>query len=589
MLIIGGIARKLIPSRLGLVFWTTVFLVLGIPVTLAPTLRAYPDIGAAALIGLAILTYLHDPKLSKWWQLILMAFLLGMAILYRRHFIYSGLSIFIAMSLQAILGFTRIIRQNRSKAWMDLFTAGIRIGIVAVLTILCLAIFGRPFLIRVLTINYSVLYASYVLPPGVVLNYYATNYGWIILFLTAFGFVIGTIKRVLDQSVTEFLLLQSGVLFLLWLLLARQIGVHYTLHFTPIVLLGLSAFFWTIWLTMKGTLRNSIVLVGMAYIVFNAVTVLSPYPINPEIQLITSYRYPPLQRSDYNQIVNLIEFLRTTIPDRGPIYVVDSSWRMNFDILIKAEQALYNDQKLNVFVTPQIDSRDFYPLEMLIKADYVIVSTPLQTHLSNPEEQKVVQVVSQAFTENWRIAKDFIHLPEQFALSDEVVLSVYQRITPTTPETAVLTFNLMQKLIGQRPGNQPDWIDLSPVSSNPIIKTGNDANQLKIKILPDGVGISTYFLLYAHPAPDSGQISGTWKFLDNSECKFLLGVEVREEYGQVITENTNEIDSITTDRTFSLDFKHLNSGYLLMYVKPNSEMTATKPCSIELKWGIKTH
>ncbi len=119
-LVIGGIATRLIPVRPRPVFWLTTLLVLLTPAAWAPTLRAYPDVGAALLIGLAILLYLQDLYLRKWWQILGTGFLIGAAILFRRHFAYGAIAFFGAIIIQALISFVSLFRENRRQAWRDL-------------------------------------------------------------------------------------------------------------------------------------------------------------------------------------------------------------------------------------------------------------------------------------------------------------------------------------------------------------------------------------------------------------------------------------------------------------------------------------
>jgi len=583
-LVVSGIACKLIPFRPRAVFWSTALIVLMMPVALAPTLRGYPDVGAALLMGSAILIYVQDTRMGKWWQLALIGLFLGTAILYRRHYAYGGIALLATIALQAMLRVATAARLGRGQAWYELLVSGLRMGIIGAITLLCLAIIGRPFLLKMLTTDYGELYASYALPPGFVFDFYLSNYGWIILPLALLGFAIGAKKGVVDRPVAQTLMLLGGISFLQWILLVRQVGVHYTLHFTPFVLLGLSAFFWTIWSTRKDASRWLILSGGMGLLIVNAVIVLSPQPINPKLQRLFSYRYPPLFRTDYDQIVELVDYLRSSIPERAGIYVVDSSSRMNYDLLIKAEQELYPDQKLNVFVTPQIDSRDFYPLELLLRASYVIVSTPAQYHLTNNEEQKVVKAVHEAFTDGWEIAGDFMRLPEQFELSEDVMLSIYQRESMTSLETAIKTFDRMRVMVGRRPGSQSDWIDLTPGLDSPMSKIGENTWGREIVIQAD-IPEEGYQMLFADPAPAAGKVTGSWRILNEASCSFIPGIEILDPSGHVL--ETDEMNAVLEDKSaFSLDFDSLTPAYLVLHIKPLREDARISPCSVELEWVL---
>jgi hypothetical protein len=134
---------------------------------------------------------------------------------------------------------------------------------------------------------------------------------------------------------------------------------------------------------------------------------------------------------------------------------------MNDDLLRNAESSLHGESRLDIVRSPQIDSRDYYPLEQLLEAKYILVSEPYQYILNNPDEQKVSRVVFDAFIQDWEFSQDFTRLPRSFQLSNGVVLNVYQRIRPTSIETALRTFDRMLAYIDRRPGQQPDWIILA--------------------------------------------------------------------------------------------------------------------------------
>lgn len=81
----GAVATGLIRANPQTVFWSTALISLSIPVTWIPTFLGVPDTGGAALIGWAAFFYLKDIKLGRWWQIPIIGFCLGLAILLRRH------------------------------------------------------------------------------------------------------------------------------------------------------------------------------------------------------------------------------------------------------------------------------------------------------------------------------------------------------------------------------------------------------------------------------------------------------------------------------------------------------------------------
>ena len=582
-LIAGGIATKLIPFHRDAVFWFAVLLTIATPIAWVPTLRTYPDIGAALLIGLAILVYIQDFRLHRWWQIPLIGILTGGALIYRRHYVFGSMALFEAMMVQAIVGFAAAFRQNRRLAWHIFLSTGVRIGITGVISLLVILLVGISFLENAMTTNYLALYSSYTLATGQVIAYFLRNYGWIIIALVTLGFSIGIGKRILDRPSALFLILFWVVSLLQWTFIVRQTGIHYTLHFMLPVILGTASLFWTIWLTTKGKLRAVLTAFIILVIATNLISGLTYVNISPKLDQWLSWRYPPLYRSDYDEVIKLVNFLRNTVSETAPIYVADSSKAMNYDLLIKAEQAIFSEQQHSILFTPQIDSRDFYPLEMLLKAEYVILSTPVQYHLSNPEEQKVVKVVSQAFTEKWEISEDFTRLPEQFSLADNVLLAIYQRKKPTSTETAVRTFAAMRDIIGRVPGNQSDWIIISPGKFGSLVHKGESAWNTSIH--PEELG-ADYRLLFSHLTPAHGVIRGKLVYLEEQCVPTTLGVEIYDEAGQLTRRDELEIPAQENENDFELEFHSDKPNYLVFYATPDDSDSSDKACPIRIRWSL---
>src|SRR5262249_37174477 len=159
-------------------------------------------------------------------------------------------------------------------------------------------------------------------------------------------------------------------------------------------------------------------------------------------------------------VVRLVDYLARAAGDnRKPVYVAASSPNLNDDLLWHANRVLHEDvlsygsghfwdsRHLNILHwVPLADSRDTYPLDKLMAAEYVVVATPFQCH-PHPEEQKVVQVVVNAFTEPWPFARDFVRLPETFTVGDGVQVAVYRRQRPTSLATAIQTLKAMEEFI----------------------------------------------------------------------------------------------------------------------------------------------
>src|SRR5258708_8102202 len=111
-LVLGLIAVTLIPARPRAIFYSTLPFALLTPFTWVPTLRGYPDTGAACLVGLALWAYVQDIRLQRRWQIPLIGCLLALALLFRRHFSYDCIAFLAAMVCAALGRFALQARQQ---------------------------------------------------------------------------------------------------------------------------------------------------------------------------------------------------------------------------------------------------------------------------------------------------------------------------------------------------------------------------------------------------------------------------------------------------------------------------------------------
>lgn len=601
-LVLGAIAAKLIPTYPRAVFWSTALLTLLTPVVWAPTLRGYVDAGAALLIALAILVYLQDLQLKHRWQIALIGFFMGAAILFRRHYIYDGIAFFGAIALQTLMTYSTQMRQHSPEAWRNLFKSSVRIGWTVAVSLITLALLGLYFISRVVTTNFSQLYTSFEVPLGESLWYYGTSYGWIACMVAGLGFAAGIRTRVLTRPIATFIVLFGSFSLMQWVLKVKQLAVHYNLHFTPLVVLGLVAFGWTAWLTLRRRTRTLVLSASGIYLIFNAVIglasvdVLNNTPLRPtrfgitqapdivgtKLSEIFSANYPPLKRADYDEVARLVSYLRSVSSDKEPIYTAAASGLLNYSLLANADLTLHhkNDEKLEILAVPDIDTRDIYPLEGLLKAQYVVVATPLQYNV-RPEEQEVVKVVVDAFNQNWEIAQDFTRLPVQFALAKGTVVNVYKRSRSTSLETAVRTLGAMHSYLGARPGGQLNWISLSEVPGYEIYRRPV-RNIYVLRKASKHEARATSFL-YIATLPEQVRITGKLTYTDNSCTGTSLRLDTINEQGKVI-DSTKLVHYYTDPPNFTLPLQTQNAAYLLFNISVAYDKNdATNHCSVRIE------
>jgi hypothetical protein len=603
-LLLGAISAKLIPVYSRRVFWSTVLLSLLIPMSWIPTLRGYLDTGGCVFVALAIWVYLQDVKLKSWWKIPLIGFLLAAAILLRRHFAYSAIAFFGAATLQVFIEFIVLIyrRETALSSLKDkevavpfpyrcLFESAVKLGLIAVTSLTILMLVAGDFTRSALTVDYRHLYVAWSLPVNDILTRYADFYGLGTWLLVLIGFSAGILTRILVPAAAIFVSL-FGVLSLIeWLLVLRYGYLHYTIHITPIALLGISTFFWTTWLTLKGKVGYFMLGAAGLYLVLNAAVGLIPLKI--DLSRLFMANFPPLVRSDYDEVVKLVEFLRKLAPNEEPIYIVGASNNFNANILRQANRKLNPPEgwwKLNTIGRPQIDSRDTYPLPELLQSQYAVVAVPFQQVLSTDEqvlrshEQDVVKVVYDAFAQNWEIARDFQLLPEQFKLEKGVTVSVYRRMWPTDTATAVRTLDAMQQQIVDRPGTQLDWISLHQsiyTSANYSVSQESDnLYNIVTHRIKNSKKLDTSFL-YLGSISDKAKVTGKLN-LPNKQCPGIaLRLTLWDKQGKLV-DSAEMAYSQKSASGLNLFVEGKNPIYLLLEVLSSRKQDLTNQCQLEI-------
>jgi len=601
---LGAIATRLFPQVRRPSFWVTVFLAILVPVVWAPMLRGYPDIGGAFLIAFMLFLFLYDDTLKQDWQVIVIGLFSALAVIFRRHFAYPVLSFYLAAFIYFIIS-ALALNRGQAKAesggpgppdsGVDPFYRGrfgvffyqcLRLATAAMVSLLTMLFLARPLLERMVTVDFNALYASYQVGLMLLLNYYSGLYGWLLLISAGIGIAIALTQRLVKATALLFVTLFSGISLLSWILVSRQIGFHYSLHLSILVVLGLSGLVLGVWRINRPALRWGVLLSLIMLLGVNFVfTLFVPSPFSGRLgegwKKTLSSSFPPLTNPDYERVKSLVAFLRNTGGPDSQVYVVDSSQNMNSDMLRLAEQKLYGRQDiyLEVLYVPIIDSRDAYPLEELMRADFVVVSTPPQVHLQ-PQNQKIVLSMHDAFLDGWEIAQDFRKLDFQLVFKDGSQLSVYQRIRPTSWQTAVRALHAFSQYIGFRPGSQPDWIYLGTQYTGVTRAPGGK----NVVLLKPGSVVEPMegAFLWAEPLSTGGIVSGK-VFFGVMPCGELSATIISSDASGRSIETHSQILTPEAD-TFSLPYAGEGAENLLFFLDRLDHSPETAECSVLLRW-----
>ncbi len=614
----GGICSKLVRVHQQTVFWAASLLTLLIPVSWIPTFMGIPDTGGAFLIALASVVYLQDVKLRRWWQIPLVGLLLGLAVLLRRHFVYGCIAFLGAITVQALLSFSVEVRKKPQLAWRNLIEYGVRIGLISAMAASTVMAVAWQFTYRARLTDYGTLYKSWNLPLGEITSLYASYYGWGTWLLVAIGFSASILTRAVALLTVSFIALSGIFSLIAWLVVLRYANVFYSVHITPLVIIGLFALIWTTWISVKRKVRTIILSVIGCYLVSNLVIGLAPVGnLSHFLHPLFALNMPPLVRTDYDEVVRLVKYLRQLAPKKEPVFVVGNQ-RLQLDssLVRGVEILLYGHEGriLRLLPVPKVDSRDTYPLESLLKAQYVVVPNSLPTYPSGgvlqdtnkfpvvgewltDKELDVVTVVFDAFTQNQEIAQDFKRLPVQFTLERGTVVSIYQRIRPTSLDTAVRTLNTVVQRTGERPGGQVDWLVVNPHSNYSLVKK-NLNNTYKLVSRPsdrllktlakelgqlqrDRTGGRGTSFLYLGSLPENAQVTGGVISLSEPCVSSSLRLSTLNKDGQILS--SSEAKYVPNDsRKFAVSISGKNSSYLLLDILSYDKKNLVDFCNIEI-------
>ncbi|MBS1997512.1 MAG: hypothetical protein JSS86_14425 [Cyanobacteria bacterium SZAS LIN-2] len=504
-----------------------------IPVLWAPTLRGYPDSGAALLLLITLLLYFDGRSFASARRGALIGFLLALTVLLRRYMAFAGVSLVVCIAVDQILTCRRSAAGTPTKTRIKTMLALIGGGAAGMV---CL---GYPFLLNLTRLNLGVLYESYHVSPSASVAYFFSCFGLITLALAAAGLLLTWRNSPQSRDQLLFTVIFYVIAQCLWILIPGELGTHYTLYFSPLVTLGVVLFY-------KAMSKNRAAMAATTlFLAFNLFCSLAPAKTTEQLglklfrpgmlsfadqegagpALLLSAAYPPNVRGDVDRLKLIVNQLRAHYEEaaqpgqaadsenffakRGHVGVIGCSNVLNHEILRNVERSIYglNKDKIDWLEMPVVDSKDSYPLERLLACQYVVVPSVNQYFIA-PAGQSIMAGSKACFDEKWPLANDFKLLPGALTIDGGVTVSVYERTRATTAATAALTLTRMKAFTPQEPGSQPNWITTGRMSQICYDKKRNQWEFKPALYRPGFFCEEDRYLLYSHDLPASFSLSG---------------------------------------------------------------------------------
>jgi hypothetical protein len=389
-------------------------------------LYGYLDVGGVAIINLILLLYLQsssskNSSFNSW----LISLLIPIAILFRRYYVYWGVTFYIASVVEQCYSLFR----ERPFRLNDYVKILFRLGLQASISALFLIAVAPTFTVRSLTTNYADIYSPYRFHNSLLESFSQVFHGFGLLAFSIF--IVGAVQSIFDKTTRHFsifLLVQWLVIFYLYSK-TQDFGPHHFYLLLPAMLLFSALFITRLFMRYGVVVWSGVILL----LIMNFLSAFSSQELwyrKPLAWILTDIRHPPLVRGDVGEIDRMLAVLTETLTDPGDrVYVLASSNIVNWSILRNARLSLNRHAEISkrILATNDWDKRDGFP-QRLLTTKYVIVANPIQYH-ARPSEQRVVGIPAQLILDGKNIGKSFIKLPYQFNLDGGVKAYLYKKMT----------------------------------------------------------------------------------------------------------------------------------------------------------------
>jgi hypothetical protein len=444
-----------------------------IPPLWVPLLQGYPDNSAAAALMGAFALTLGTKR--EGWRGLAFGVLLGLAVLFRRHYVYGVLTLLGATGLLDLFLTRPLSLKNLGR--LVLFYG--LCGLAAAGLMLAVA---PDFVRMALTTHYGELYKSYTETAPVFLLHALDNFG---LLLTAAS-LAGLALLLRRKNELALRVAVWGVLWLLvWSLGPAQLGPHYLLQMLPLVaVVGLAGWAQELFLSGRPARRRiGIVLLGLLLSGSVYAFGLADEGVTPNwygTPGLFAAPHPPQRRVDFDALVALVDHLRQTTGPDDRVLIVGSSFNFNQDLMHAVSTDVFHEAPLidHFLQAPEIDNVQPPPYDVFASANVFVIPEPAQYHLT-PAGQKVVTALAEQFPPPPASARLFEVDDQVFNLQKGVKVRVWRRTKPWPPKVLLEAERKIETTAGQGDVPPRDWTILKMPLQAQQVAEANGLSQIQ--------------------------------------------------------------------------------------------------------------
>jgi hypothetical protein len=440
-----------------------------LPALWIPVVIGSLDVGGIIIILIILmLSFRTDLIEQSWGNLVTIALLLSLLILFRRWYAYWVVGFFGAMAVCE--GLKCALNKERRTHLMLIARNVLAMGTVSFLSFFLVA---TPIASKMLSTNYGDIYSAYRSSHPFLHNLRAIydHFGLVTIALAGLGIVVSGMndKR---RPMVCFLCVQFAIAFVLFartqdfIISSRgqEVGVQHLYWALPtlgffLVLFAQDAF---LWVHSRGG-KAAIVLLLLVLSLANFSRTFFPRAANPlkavEFALPNSRQYP-MVRNDLDQMRALLDTLNEISKSPGSmIYILSSSFSLNSSIAQQGSLLLepaHVELERMIIPTYDVDKRDGFPRQFL-GARYVVLTMPFGYHLP-PQDQRVIGILADQIVKGEGIGSSYDKLEYEFKLEDGSSAFIYRKDRPLDPYAVK---GLSDQFMDFYP-NHRDKFDLSP-------------------------------------------------------------------------------------------------------------------------------
>ncbi|MXV36941.1 MULTISPECIES: hypothetical protein [unclassified Saccharibacter] len=393
---------------------------------LAPTLRGYPDIGGLFFIILALFysfkINLTIPQNIK--HLAILSVLLWAAFAFRRWYLYTVISMYITIPVTSmILYSTKDSIKDAKQVIINIIKSGF-------LFLAFLAIFQGKVLYTILTFPYGQAYSAYQMGFPYSFAYTIHHISFFIIFSSLLGALLALLSKNRTYIALATACIFNEIISFSLFTRTQSPGVQHIIPFTLwATLLACFAHMKILDSLKLKTIRILYVLpltLLLSFSWYNAFFIEKDHPIDSYLSAKTL----PFHVDHYQNYLKMVNDIPNILGHNKRIFILSSSHTVLNDTTVT--HLLHDQMSDQIFLTNHVDWRDRINTD-IIKADYILVVDPIQTHLV-PTRQRIITIPAYDLLHERTIGHAFEKTPYIYQLNNDATAYLYKKIRPVSKQ-----------------------------------------------------------------------------------------------------------------------------------------------------------